>query len=80
VAAEERHRIADAGAEVEHPRIERPARTRELGGDVLDLVFREILRRLAREPDVGRMQIAILGSEFVEFGFFHRGSISHRSR
>jgi hypothetical protein len=70
VAREKRHGVTDTGAEVEGPACGRPV-TLELGRDVRDLVLREILGILARQRDVGRMEIAVLIGELVELCLVH---------
>ena len=70
VPREERHRIADAGAEVERcPGNGMPAL--ELGRDVGNLVLGKILGVLAGQLDVGRVQIPVFVGELVEFDLVH---------
>src|SRR5689334_7127147 len=67
---EERHRVANAGAEVEHL-ARRDLGARELGRDVDDLVLGEVLGILAGQPDVCRVHSAVLVGELVELDLVH---------
>jgi len=65
-----RYRVADAGAEVENPVGRQVPRARQVADD-FDLVLGEVLRRLARDRDVGAMLLVLLVGEAVEFSGFH---------
>src|SRR5205814_7952474 len=70
---EERHRVADASAEVEHPRSgAEGAEPLAVAREVDDLVLGEVLRILARRLDVRGVQRPVLDRELVELGFVHR--------
>ena len=74
---EERHRVADAGAEVERP-ARRGVIARELGGDVRDLVLGEVLGAFAGQPDVGRMHRPVFVRELVELDLVHHSTLIAR--